>query len=118
MTVLLGYIDRCTALNTIMLVIFHYAVTNVRATVVTSRSIQITWELSSSSDGVTGYLISYTTTASYTSGGIVHVMVHGGSTTSDTLTNLEEDTLYIITVQATTSNNRKSVNSNEVSVRT
>ena len=89
--------------------------TNVRATVVTSRSIQITWEPSSSS-GVTGYLISYTTTASYASGG--SVPVNDGSTTSSTLTNLEEDTLYTITVQATTSDNRMSANSNEVSVRT
>ena len=89
--------------------------TNVRATAVTSRSIQITWELSSSSD-VTGYLISYTTTASYTSGG--SVTVDGGSTKSHTLTNLEEYTLYTITVQATTSDNTMSANSNEVSVRT
>ena len=81
----------------------------------TSRSIQITWELSPSS-GVTGYLISYTTTASYTSG--ESVIVDGGSTTSGTLTNLEEDTLYTITVQATTSDNTMSSNSNEVSVRT
>ena len=89
--------------------------TNVRATVVTSRSIQITWESSSSSD-VTGYHISYTTTASYTSGG--SVTVDGGSTTTYTFTDLEEGTLYTITVQATTSDNRMSVNSNEVSVRT
>ena len=89
--------------------------TNVGAAVVSSRSIQITWEPSSSSD-VTGYLISYTTTASYTSGG--SVTVNGGSTTSGTLTNLEEDTHYTITVQATTSDNRMSANSNEVSVRT
>ena len=75
----------------------------------------MTWEPSSSSD-VTGYLISYTTTASYTSGG--NVTVNGGSTTSVTLTNLEEDTLYTITVQATTNDNRTSANSNEVSVRT
>ena len=89
--------------------------TNIRATVVTSRSIQIAWE-PSSSPNVTSYLISYTTTASYTSGG--SVTVNGGSTTSGTLTNLEEDTLYTITVQATTSDNRMSANSNEVSVRT
>ena len=89
--------------------------TNVRAVVLTSRSIHITWDPSSSSD-VTGYLISYTTTASYTSGG--SVTVNGGSITSGTLTNLEEDTLYTITVQATTSDNRLSANSNEVSVRT
>ena len=43
--------------------------------------------------------------------------VDGGSITSGTLNNLEEDTLYTITVQATTSDNRISTNSNEVSVR-
>ena len=89
--------------------------TNVTAIVATSRSIQITWE-PSSSPNITGYLILYTTTASYASGG--NVTVNGGSTTSGTLTNLEEDTLYTITVQATTSDNRMSANSNEVSVRT
>ena len=100
------------------LLLFYVGVeppTSVRTTVVTSSSIQITWDPSSSSD-VTGYLISYTTTASYTSGG--NVTVNGGSTTSGTLTNLEEDTLYTITVQATTSDNRMSANSNEVSVKT
>ena len=91
--------------------------TNVRATLVSSRSIQITWEPSSSSGvTITGYLISYTTAAAYTSGG--NVTVNGGSTTSHILTNQEEDTLYTITVQATTSDNRISANSNEVSVRT
>ena len=89
--------------------------TNARARVVTPHKIEVTWIPSSSSD-VTGYIISYTTTASYTSGG--SVPVNGGSTTSGTLTNLEEDTLYTITVQATTSDNRMSANSNEVSVRT
>ena len=90
--------------------------TNVRAVVVTSCSIQITWEPSSSSD-VTGYLISYTTTASYVSSSDRSKSITV-STTSGTLTNLEEDTLYTITVQATTSDNRMSANSNEVSVRT
>ena len=88
--------------------------TAVKATVLTPRSVEVTWDQSSSSD-VTGYLISYTTTASYTSGG--SVTVSGRSTTSHTLTNLEEDTLYTITVQATTSDGM-SANSNEVSVRT
>jgi len=88
--------------------------TNIRATVLTPRSVEVIWDVSSSS-GVTGYLISYTTTASYTSGG--NVTVSGGST-SGTLTNLEEDTLYTITVQAIGINNRMSVNSNEVSVIT
>ena len=81
----------------------------------TSRSVVVTWEPSSSTN-VNSYLISYTTTASYASGG--DVTVNGGSTTSGTLTNLEEDTLYTITVQATTNDNRMSANSNEVSVRT
>ena len=86
--------------------------TNVRATVLTSRSVKVTWTVSSSLD-VTGYIISYTTTASYTSGGSVTA-----SATSHNLTNLEEATTYTITVQATTSDNRMSVNSNAVSVTT
>ena len=81
----------------------------------TPRSVEVTWDQSSSSN-VTGYLISYTTTASYTSDG--SVTVNGGSTTSGTLTNLEENTVYIITVQATTSDSVMSGNSNEVSVTT
>ena len=44
--------------------------------------------------------------------------MNGGSTTSGILTNLEEDTLYTVTVQATTSDNRISANSSEVLVRT
>ena len=44
--------------------------------------------------------------------------MNGGSTTSGTLTNLEEDTLYTITVQTTTSDNRISANINEVLIRT
>ena len=82
----------------------------------TSRSIQITWEPSSSTD-VTGYLISYTTTASYINNN-ERSKSATVSTTSGTFINLEEDTLYTITVQATTSDNRMSANSNEVSVRT
>ena len=82
---------------------------------VTPRSIQITWEPSSSSD-VTGYFISYTTTASYAIGG--NMIVDGGSTASGILTNLEEDSLYTITVQATTSDNVVIIPSNEVSVKT
>ena len=92
--------------------------TNVRATVLTPRSVEVTWTLSSSPD-VTGYIISYTTTAEYIdmndrSGS---VMVSGSSATSHTLSNLEEATLYTITVQAITSNIR-SGNSNAVSVIT
>ena len=89
--------------------------TNVRATVLTSHSVVVTWNPSSSPNTV-GYLISYTTTALYASNG--SVMVNGDSTASHTLTNLEEDTLYTITVQLTIENKRMSVNSNKVSVRT
>ena len=89
--------------------------TNVMATVLTPRSVEVSWTASTSSD-VTGYLISYTTTASYTSGGSVRV--NQGTTTGVTLNNLEEGTTYIITVQATTSDNRTSVNNTAVSVTT
>ena len=103
------------AYNAVIIYVDVHPPTNVTATVLTSHSVKVTWE-PSSSPNVTDYLISYTTTASYTSGG--SVTVNGVSTTSGTLTNLEEDTLYTITVQATTSGNRMSTNSNEVSVRT
>ena len=88
---------------------------NVVATVLTSYSILITWIPSSSPD-VTSYLISYITTASYASGGSVTVYDH--RTTSYALTNLEEGTLYTITVQAIDSINTVSANSNEMSIRT
>ena len=89
--------------------------TNVRASVLTPHSGEVAWDPSPSSK-VTGYLISYTTSASYTSGG--KVTVNGHDTTSHTLTNLEANTLYTITVQATTDDNRISAYSNEVSVTT
>ena len=73
----------------------------------TPRSVEVTWTPPSSSD-VTGYLISYTTTASYTSGG--NVTLNGGSTTSHTLSNLEESTFYTIAIRATTSDGRMSGN--------
>ena len=79
----------------------------------TPRSVEVTWTVFSSPD-VTGYLISYTTTVSYTSGG--SVTVNGRSTTSHTLSNLEEDTTYTITVRANSNNGN--ANSNEVSVTT
>ena len=87
--------------------------TNVRVIVVGPRSVEVTWD-PSLSPGITSYLISYTTTASYTSGGSVSV---NGITISSILTNLEENTLYTVTVQATNSSGT-SGNSNEVSVTT
>ena len=82
----------------------------------TPHSVEVTWRLPSSTSRVTGYLISYTTTASYASGG--SVMVNGSSTTSGTLNNLEEGTTYTITVQATASDNRRSSESNAETVTT
>ena len=84
----------------------------------TPRSVEVTWDQSSSTD-VTGYLISYTTTAGFISSNdrSGSVSVSGGSTTRGILTNLEESTTYTITVQATSSNGM-SANSDEVSVRT
>ena len=87
--------------------------TNVRATVLTSRSVEVTWTISSSPD-VTGYLISYTTDASYTSGD--SVTVNGRSTTSHTLSNLEEGTFYTITIRA--NSNIGNTNGDPVSVTT
>ena len=67
------------------------------------------------SSGVTGYNISYTTTALYTSGG--SMTVNDVTATNSTLTNLEEYTNYTITVRAI-SNSGMSENSNEVLVTT
>ena len=91
--------------------------TDVRTTVLTPPSVEVTWTVSSSSD-VTGYLVSYTTTAAYVNMNdrSKSVMVNGNSAT---LSNLEESTLYTITVQATTDDdNRMSGNSDPVSVTT
>ena len=88
--------------------------TNVTATVLTSRSVEITWDQSTSSD-ITGYLISYTTNALYASGG--NVTVTGNNTTSHTLNDLEENTPYNIIVQ-TVRYDVISASSNEVSITT
>ena len=72
----------------------------------TPRSVEVTWTVSSSPD-VTSYIISYTTTTEYTSGGSVML---SNSATSHTLSNLEEGTLYTIGVKATTNDGRMSGN--------
>ena len=89
------------------------APTNVSTTVLTPHSIEVTWNKSLSSD-VTGYLISFNTTAP-TGGG--SVTVNGRDNTSGILANLEENTSYSITVQAFTNGNI-SANGNEVLVAT
>ena len=85
----------------------------------TPRSVEVTWTVSSSSD-VTGYIISYTTTAEYIdmNDRSDSVMLSSNSATSHTFNNLEEGTLYDIGVRATTSDGRMSGNSNVVSVTT
>ena len=89
------------------------APTNVRATVLSHSSVEVTWnELSDATE----YIISYSTTASNINDG--NVTVKGGSTACHTLTNLEGNTPYIITVQATASDSRKSALSSEVSLVT
>ena len=70
----------------------------------TPRSVEVTWTVSSSPD-VTGYLISYTTTAEYTIGGSVTV-----NDAMHTLTELEKGTFYAIGVRATISDGRMSGN--------
>ena len=71
------------------------------------------WDQSS---GVTGYLISCTSPASYA--GNKNVIVNGSDTTTQTLTDLLENTRYEITLQGLTSDSRKSDNSAEVSITT
>ena len=88
---------------------------NVTATVLSSRSVEVMWDAFSGSSGVIGYIISYTTTASYTSGG--SMTANDVSIASYTLTNLEEFTNYTITVRAT-SNSGMSDESDGVSVTT
>ena len=85
----------------------------------TATSVVVMWDQSPSTD-VTGYLISYSTDASYISESdrMRSVMVTGRSTTSVTLTNLEENTPYTITVQSDSSIDGLSAASDIVSVTT
>ena len=81
----------------------------------TAHSVEVTWDAFPPSSGVTGYIISYTTTASYTMGG--NMPVNDVNAINYTLINLEEGTNYTITVQATSSSGISN-NSDEVSVTT
>ena len=86
---------------------------NVRATVLSHSSVKVTWD---QFPDATEYTISYSTTASDISSG--SITVKGCSTTSYNFNNLEGNTPYTITVQATISDGRKSAVSSEVSIRT
>ena len=89
------------------------APTNVKATVITSNSVEITWDQSST---VSGYLISCNTVDSNTSNR--YEIVNSNSATGHTLTNLEENTQYTITVQSISNDDKKSVPSNEIPITT
>ena len=69
--------------------------TNIRAKVLTPHSVEVTWD---QIFGATDYSISYTT-----SGIDKSVTV---TNTNHTLTNLKENTLYTITVEASTNDTR------------
>ena len=92
------------------------APTNVSAIVLTSTSVEVSWIPSNLISNVIGYLIVYTTTASYTGGG--NMTVNGRDTANGVITGLEEYTLYAITVRAISGSRMLSGDSNEVSVRT
>ena len=89
------------------------APTNVKATVLTPNSVEVTWD---QSPNVTCYLISCTSPASYA--GNKSVIANGGDTTTHTVTDLVENTPYEITVQGLTKDNRKSDPSTKVSIKT
>ena len=95
------------------------APTNVMATVLTPRSVMVTWNPSHPLTDATSYIIHYITNVSYTDSG--NMTVDGINTTRYTLTDLEENTPYTITVQAVSSRGGMTLlsgNSNEVSVIT
>ena len=87
---------------------------DIDALVLTPRSVKVTWNAFHLSC-ITGYIISYSTNASYTSGG--NVIVNDTNQTSYTLTNLEEYTEYDIIVRVI-SNIGISDNNNGVTVAT
>ena len=74
---------------------------NVKATVLSPKIIQVSWDPFVSTE-VTSYLITYTTTAVYTTGN--NITVHGRNVSIVLLRNLEENTLYSITVQSVSAN--------------
>ena len=87
---------------------------DIHAMVITPRSVQVTWHAFHSSC-ITGYIISYSTNASYTSGG--NITINDANQANYNLTNLEEYTEYYIIVRVI-SNIGTSDNSNGVTVAT
>ena len=89
------------------------APTNVKATVLTPHSAEVTWD--QSSDFI-GYFVLCTSTASYA--GAKNATLKGSETTCYTLTNLVENTPYDITVQGVSKDGRKSDHGTKVSIIT
>ena len=89
------------------------APTNVKATVLTPNSIEVTWDQSSD---FTGYFVACTSPASYA--GAKNAILKGNETTKCTLTNLVENTPYDIVVQGISKDGRKSDHSTKQSVIT
>ena len=98
---------------TISLYVVLSAPTNVQARVLTPNSVEVTWDQLA---GVTGYVISCTSSALNDGGPTVTVNV--GDTTRHTLTDLVESTPYDITVRGRTSNGRLGDKSTVVSITT
>ena len=84
----------------------YLAPTNVRATVLTPDSVEVTWDQSSSA---TGYAISYAATAIEDK----RVTVTRDCSMSQILTDLKDDTEYTISVQGTTNDGNKDLESDK-----
>ena len=89
------------------------APTNVKATVLTPNSVEVTWDQSSD---FTGYFVSCTSTASYA--GAKNATLKSNEITSYTLTDLVENTPYDIIVQGVSKDGRKSDDSDKISIIT
>ena len=86
----------------------YLAPTSVRATVLTPNSVEVTWDQSS---GAAGYAISYATTV--TEDKRVTERVTRDCSMSQILTDLKDDTEYTISVQGTTKDGNKHVESDK-----
>ena len=72
--------------------------TNVAAVQTGPTSIRVTWTQPTPLDGITGYIISYTSDSDSGSGSVT---VSGGSTVMETLTGLQNGETYTISIVAT-----------------
>ena len=87
---------------------------NVKVTVLTPNTIEVSWDPILSEE-VSGYYITYNTSAAYVSGN--NITIHGYNVSKALLNSLEEDTSYNIHVQSI-SENKVSTPSNMVSAST